>query len=701
MLQAGKLTYEVQWWVPGMPIIAEARLLGADSETEYLRKGDPVKPVIAQVCDHDRRVVQIVSYVYWEHYFYELYLLNPDAIWVFHNAPFDIKVLGDPRVDIPWMLTLLSANRVKDTMIRFKLHQLRKGTFNGVANLAYVVDKLFKVKLDKREDIRFTFKQFNPDGTPWNVSWDHINYAALDAIWTCQAYEEMSGEFATEEVSLFGDIVLEDISDTGLLVDQEVRTRLLAEHTDKLDSLMSRLDYCQWRPGAGSQGQSQKRLEFLERLYDIKIPRTPGKKKIPAHTDEAGVYHEEEPAVLGQIQMTDEALKEVPDVCTFISLYKGYQSTKKVISTYLQDNALDAEGNIIYERIGTDGRVHPHFTGMVKTGRTSCSEPNIQNVPRSGGVRTIYKAQKGYVLFACDYSQAELCALAQHCYTTQGYSKMLEVINGGEDLHVWLGNKIFLREPGHTADDWENLPNKDGQDDQGAVIRGKKFYRQLAKALNFGKPGGLAAKTFLAYAKGYGVSLTLEEATSLLEFWVESFPEMEQHLQPAGDGSASKVNKSTGEKETFSVYRAETLTGRVRAKATYCSACNYPFQGLVADGAKWAMWYLWLEGFRMVNFIHDEVIFELKEDDPELHTKIARIKQLMLYGMRLVLPDVTGLKVEGSLMRSWRKEAEELIHPKYKETIIWEDAVNADWVTDGELVLPEEYKDVRAPAPCI
>jgi len=698
---AGVYTYEIIWWTPGMPVISEARILGIDSETEYIRKGDTIKPVIAQICDQDRRIVQIVSYNYFEHYFYALYLANPDALWIFHNAPFDIKVIGDPRTNIPWMMTLLTTNRVRDTMIRFKLHQLKKGTFNGVAKLDYAVNKMFKVKLDKREDIRFTFKQFNSDGSPWSITWDHIKYAALDAIWTCQLYDEMPGYFATEDVSLLGDIALEDISDTGLLVDQEVRVKLLEENNERLQSFMKRLNYCGWAPGKNSQSESQKRLDFLERLYDVQIPRTTGKKARPAHTDDQGVFHEAVPAVPGRIQMTDAALEVLPDECGFVHIYKGYQQTSKVISTYLKDNDLDANGDIIYERIGMDGRVHPFFNGMVKTGRTSCSGPNIQNVPRNGGIRSIYRARKGYVLFACDYSQAELCALAQHCYTTQGYSKMLEVINGGEDLHVWLGNKIFLREPGHTVEDWENLNNKDTEDEYGNVVRGKKFYRQLSKALNFGKPGGLAAKTFLAYAKGYGVDLTLEEATSLLEFWVDSFPEMQKHLQPVGDGQASKVNKSTGERESFSVFRAETITGRVRAKASYCSACNYPFQGLVADGAKWAMWYLWLEGFRMVNFIHDEVVFELKEDDPELHNKIARIKQLMLYGMRLVLPDVTGLKVEGSLMRSWRKEAEQLIHPKYGETLIWEDAVNFGWVEDGKLLIPPGYEDVRAPAPCI
>jgi len=145
MIQALGDTYEIVWWVPGSPIFTNARLLGVDSETEYMIKGDSVKPVIAQVCDEDRKIVHVIHHVYWQEYFYGLYLNNPDAIWAFHNAPFDIKVLGDPRIDIPWMMDLLQNNRVVDTMIRFKLHELKRGKFIGVARLDYAAKTLLNL----------------------------------------------------------------------------------------------------------------------------------------------------------------------------------------------------------------------------------------------------------------------------------------------------------------------------------------------------------------------------------------------------------------------------------------------------------------------------------------------------------------------------------------------------------------------------
>ncbi len=98
------------------------------------------------------------------------------------------------------------------------------------------------------------------------------------------------------------------------------------------------------------------------------------------------------------------------------------------------------------------------------------------------------------------------------------------------------------------------------------------------------------------------------------------------------------------------------------------------------------MWNLWKFKYTMVDFIHDEVIFELDEDDPELHNKIAHIKEVMLYGMRLVLPDVTGLQCEGALMRRWHKEAEEEIDPIDNLTLIYDDV--------AECISPE-YKGTK------
>jgi DNA polymerase I-like protein with 3'-5' exonuclease and polymerase domains len=695
-MEAGDYEYTVEWYQPGVSKpITGAPHLGIDSETEMIIKGADIVPVIAQICDHERRYIQIVHSSYWKDYFYALYLNNPEAVWIFHNAPFDIDVIGDPRYKCPFFMDLLQNKRIVDTQLRFVLSEMKKGTFMGLSSLDYACGRLLKVEVDKDKEIRLTFKLMDGDQY-WIPSAEHLFYAAMDAAYTSQLYLQLPYELPTEDVSLYGKIALADISKRGLLVDPDERERLYNKINGEIRDTLQELEYFNWRPGDGSAKELQRRLEFMEEAFNIRLPRTKGKKGKKGYYDENNNWVPPVPRTPGQIKTTDEALEEVPDDYTFVKLYKAYTHKNKMVSTYLKDNSIDLETNLpMYDRIGMDGRVHSFFNDMVKTGRTSCRGPNIQNVPRDEGLRGIYKAREGYVLFACDYSQAELCALAQNCYTRYGFSKMMEIINGGRDLHMWLGEQIFLRNGGTDAE-WEALPSKDHDGPTGDLVRGKKFYRQLSKALNFGKPGGLSAPTFVTYAKGYGVELTVDEADDLLNFWVESFPEMEYHLNPPPDGEG-KAKNDDGDWESFQAYRGETITGRIRSKSGYCAACNYSFQGLVADGIKWAMWYLWQEGFPMVNMIHDEVVFELKEDDPELQTKIARIKELMLYGMRLVLPDITGLQCEGSLMRRWRKEAEELLHPIYGTPLIWEDCKEFGWVKDGELFIPEELQKYSAP----
>jgi len=96
-----------------------------------------------------------------------------------------------------------------------------------------------------------------------------------------------------------------------------------------------------------------------------------------------------------------------------------------------------------------------------------------------------------------------------------------------------------------------------------------------------------------------------------------------------------------------------TATGRLRTNATYCARHNTIFQGLAADGAKLAMWKLWRNGFRIVNFIHDEFLIEVPRQDDYEEPK-GMIERLMIEGMREVVPDVE-IKVESGVSNRWEK----------------------------------------------
>lgn len=102
-----------------------------------------------------------------------------------------------------------------------------------------------------------------------------------------------------------------------------------------------------------------------------------------------------------------------------------------------------------------------------------------------------------------------------------------------------------------------------------------------------------------------------------------------------------------------------TVTGRLRARASYTARHNAVFQGLAADGAKIALWNLWRAGFRIANFIHDQVLVEVPAD-ADLKSVAGQVKQIMVESMAQVVPDVQ-VRVESAYRSRWSKAKEDLI----------------------------------------
>ena len=98
-----------------------------------------------------------------------------------------------------------------------------------------------------------------------------------------------------------------------------------------------------------------------------------------------------------------------------------------------------------------------------------------------------------------------------------------------------------------------------------------------------------------------------------------------------------------------------TLTGRLRAQASFTARHNTIFQGLTADGAKLAMWRIWRAGYRIVNFIHDEFLIEVSEQS-DLSYHAEQLRSLMIEGMREVIPEIK-VRVDCAASRCWSKSA--------------------------------------------
>jgi DNA polymerase-1 len=289
-------------------------------------------------------------------------------------------------------------------------------------------------------------------------------------------------------------------------------------------------------------------------------------------------------------------------------LLRDYRAARKRVTTYGTDwgrHALE------------DGRVYAAWNQLGSVaGRTSCSAPNLQQVPRDPRYRRCFIAPPGRVLVKADYSQLQLRIAAK----VAGDRAMLDAYARGEDLHTLTARQITGKAEVSKAD------------------------RQVAKAVNFGLIFGLGAKGLRSYARStYGLDLTEAEAAQYRRAFFQAYSGLGDWHQRAGSSTAQECR---------------TLGGRRRLlddKTPYTHRLNSPVQGTEADGAKLAMALLWerrdqCPGAFPVLFGHDEIVVEA--DAGQAEAAAAWLKRAMLDGMSPLL-DPVPVAVEVQVGRTW------------------------------------------------
>jgi hypothetical protein len=131
--------------------------------------------------------------------------------------------------------------------------------------------------------------------------------------------------------------------------------------------------------------------------------------------------------------------------------------------------------------------------------------------------------------------------------------------------------------------------------------------------------------------------------------WLNLKPELAAQLRDKQPGMKlwEAVRNAAGRRPVF------TLTGRLRSQTTFCSSRNTLFQGPAADGAILALWLVWRAGYKVIDFVHDQLVIESPADD-HVGDRIADVEELMKRGMLLVVPGMT-VKVETVVTRSLNK----------------------------------------------
>lgn len=403
--------------------------------------------------------------------------------------------------------------------------------------------------------------------------------------------------------------ILKEMEETGIKVDKkrlEEWERDLSEQTNDLTKKIYR------EAGQIFNINSPKQLlDILKKKFALKIKATNYDKLI--------------------------AFRSIP----IIDLVLKYRELFKLKSTYIEPLTVLSSASR-----RKDERIHPTFVQLkAATGRITCENPNLQNIPET--IRDVFIADNGFKLVSFDYSQIELRILAS---LTED-KNMIEAFENSIDIHQLTASKIF------------NVPLE-------SVNNGM---RKIAKTLNFGIVYGMGARSF---AQESGLSIA--EAKKFISEYFKDFPAIKNWQRDIiekarRDGCVKNLNGRVR-------YFPEIISSNPRFQSeAERMAVNFPIQSLAADIIKMAMVKIkekltgknwWGDKAKMLLTIHDELVFEIsaqsglpprtdtpqeyaprKENNENLKEIIELIKNTMESIYKLKIP----LRVNVGIGNNWRE----------------------------------------------
>ena len=281
----------------------------------------------------------------------------------------------------------------------------------------------------------------------------------------------------------------------------------------------------------------------------------------------------------------------------------------------------------LLKAVEDDSKIHTTYvqTGTA-TGRLSSENPNLQNIPirnpRGAQIRDSFVASEGFeMLLTADYSQIEMRIMA-HLSEDPG---LIEAFIKGEDLHRFVGSRIFGVEPSAVTADM----------------------RSQVKAMSYGLVYGLSE-----YGLAKQLGLSNADAKQLMKDYFERFGGVRRYLaKVVEDAKAVGYTRTLhGRRRPFDDLNSSIFQVRENARR---AALNAPIQGTAADIMKLAMNAIHAEmsvlklGSRMLLQVHDELVFEVAKGELEVLRKL--VVEKMANVVKLSVP----LDVQVGTGRSW------------------------------------------------
>jgi DNA polymerase I-like protein with 3'-5' exonuclease and polymerase domains len=573
---------------------------------------------------------------------------------------FDLAILAvEDRSLLPRIFDGLETGQLRCTMIREQLIRISRG------------EGRFVTVADDEDDDRTERTRFDLGSTAWRwlrhfvnkkEKWrkkygtlygvplrdwpaDAIAYAVGDAAVTKRVYDAQQGYIDYYHKGSLPDEIpqhtyawaLKLVSLWGVRTEREAVARLKEKLT-------------------------KRQADAIAALLPAGIFRVDGTKKAPKYVKTmktirekvAGAYAElGEPVPLtkkGAVSTATKTLREAGAKDASLTTLADALGAMKLLSSFIP--VLES---------GTEAPICADYNVLVESGRTSCRNPNMQQLPRGlvekdakGNVTATYYpreafiSREGMALVSVDYEMAELVGQGQMALDLVGFSILAEELNAGKKPVM-----AFAADMAGVTYEQATQIYADKSHPAHGDIKGK---RQRSKGVVYGAAGYMRAKRLLMLLQEEDPNATLMDAKTMLDGWERRYTEFPRVF----DYVKSQIGWEFGDIGTITQLRS----GRIRGGVDLPAAANSLFQGLVADAAKDALKDVVREcymvpssplfGSRPVVFAHDEIIIECQLS--HVHDVGYRLAEVMKTAAARWMPDVK-MGAEPAAMMVWKKDA--------------------------------------------
>ena len=385
-------------------------------------------------------------------------------------------------------------------------------------------------------------------------------------------------------------LILANMEKEGILVDKSYLDNLEIEIRAKLKDL------------------EEKIYAISEEEFNISSPKQLGvilfeKLNIPYPKKSKNSNYSTDKEVLDKIRIFNP----------IVSLVEEYRMLSKLNSNYVVG---------LKEQIMSDNKIHTIYNQcLTRTGRLSSKDPNLQNIPNHDEygrlIRKCFISQEGYTFLSSDYSQIELRLFAEF----SNVDSLKEAFINNEDIHRCTAAKIF---------------NKDIKDVT-------KEERSKAKAVNFGIIYGISS-----FGLANDLSINVNDAKDFIDKYMEKFHGIKEYMKKEVEDAKKLgyVKTIMNRKRLIDEIKSTNYMIRMQGERM---ALNTPIQGSGSDILKKAMIDIDTEfknkniKSKMLLQIHDELVFEVKEEEIKIVKEI--VKEKMENAFKLSVPLIVDINL--------------------------------------------------------